>query len=228
MDNEKTRDWIKLYSEEMPWPSEYVIRIFRGKFPKLRVPEMLKKGSTVLDIGCGSGRNMPLLYSLGYKPYGVEINQKLVDLINSNMAQLGINGIKTKVGYNDAIPYPGESFDCILSWNSCYYLRENVKFSDHVNEFNRVLKKNGLLILSIPKKTCFIYKGSKLRFKGYYEIKNDPFMERNGMILRRFANIEDVKESFSPFFSEFIVGSIFDDCFGWDYHWHLVVCRKKE
>ncbi len=62
MNHEKMSGWIKLYSEQMPWPSEYVIRIFRGRFPKLKVPEMLTKGSTVLDIGCGSGRNMPLLY----------------------------------------------------------------------------------------------------------------------------------------------------------------------
>ncbi len=89
---------------------------------------------------------------LGYKPYGVEINEKLVDLIDSNMAQLGINGITTKVGFNDAIPFPDEYFDCILSWNSCYYLRDNVKFPQHAKEFNRVLKKNGLLVLSIPKK----------------------------------------------------------------------------
>ncbi len=100
-------------------------------------------------------------------------------------------------------------------------------FQEYVKEFARVLKKDGYLILSIPKSTCFIYKDSEELKKGYRIIKNDPFNIRNGEVLRMFSSESEIKESFSEYFKDFVFASIHDDCFGFDYHWHLAVCRKK-
>ncbi|MBU0549667.1 MAG: hypothetical protein KJ838_05070, partial [Candidatus Omnitrophica bacterium] len=50
----------------------------------------------------------------------------------------------------------------------------------------------GHLILSIPKKTCFIYQNSEIVEPGYRIIKNDPFNVRNGEVLRIFENEEEI------------------------------------
>ena len=132
-----------------------------------------------------------------------------------------------KVGNNSNIPYGKSFFDFLLSWNSCYYMDGDLAFEKVVKEFARVLKKDGYLILSIPKKTCFIYKNSKKVKKGYRMIMDDPFKVRNGQIMRYFKNENEIKYSFSKYFKNFIFASIEDDCFGLNYHWHLLVCRKK-
>ena len=42
-----------------------------------------------------------------------------------------------------------------------------------------------------------------------------------------FEDEEEIKKTFSPEFKDFIFGSIEDDCFGLNYHWHLIVCKRK-
>jgi len=61
----------------------------------------------------------------------------------------------------------------------------------------------------------------------YAVIKNDPFQIRNGVILKVFEDEEDIECTFSGYFENFTYASIHDDCFGLDYHWHLLVCEKK-
>jgi hypothetical protein len=81
--------------------------------------------------------------------------------------------------------------------------------------------------MSIPKKTCFIYHKSVHVKKGYRKITNDPFKVRNGQILRYFKDENEIKNVFSKNFKNFTFGSIEDDCFGLNYHWHLVICQKN-
>ena len=104
---------------------------------------------------------------------------------------------------------------------------ENGDFDVYVEEFATCLKTDGYLVLSIPKKTCFIYHDSEQLNDGYQIIRNDPFNLRNGEVLRMFENEDEIKNVFSKYFKNFIFGSIQDDCFGFDYHWHLVICQKK-
>jgi len=100
-------------------------------------------------------------------------------------------------------------------------------FNEYVKEYARVLKKRGYLVLSIPKKTCFIYHDCERIEVDRAIIRNDPFNIRNGEILRIFENEAEIEKVFSVYFDNFIFASVHDDCFGYDYHWHLVVCQKK-
>jgi hypothetical protein len=104
---------------------------------------------------------------------------------------------------------------------------KNTSFQTHVSELARILKPDGYLILSIPKKSCFIFSQSETIRDGYQIIKNDPFKIRNGEILRIFRSEEEIQRSFSDHFTNFIFASVEDDCFGLNYHWHLLVCQKK-
>jgi hypothetical protein len=40
-------------------------------------------------------------------------------------------------------------------------------------------------------------------------------------------NEKEIEKAFSSYFTNFIFGSIEDDCFGFNYHWHLAICQKK-
>lgn len=213
--------------KEITYPCEYVIRIFKGKYPKLNFDKDSFADKKILDAGCGDGRNMVFLKRCGFKAYGIEISRGIVDKIESNLRQEGVRGIEVKVGSNDNIPFADNFFDYLLSWNACYYMQEHRDFGRYVKEFARVMKPGGYLVLSIPKKTCFIFKDSQKLAAGYQVIKNDYFGSRNGEVFRIFKDEREIEKSFTKYFKNFTFGSVHDDCFGLNYHWHMVICQKK-
>lgn len=222
------KDWSYFYlNNEMAFPSEYVIRIFKGEYPRLNLKKESFKDKKICDVGCGDGRNLVLLKKCGFQAYGVEITKDIVDKATSNLQRAGISDIDVRIGTNASMPFDEDSLDYLLSWNACYYMGQRRDFENYVKEFARVTKPDGYLILSIPKKSCFIYHQSECLKPGYQIIKNDPFNLRNGEVLRMFNNEAEIQEAFSVYFTDFVFGSIEDDCFGFDYHWHLIICRKK-
>jgi len=220
--------WNKTYltQQNMAYPSEYVIRIFKGKYPTLNFNKNYNK-KKICDLGCGDGRDIPLLEKCGFDVYGTEISSEIINKIKNNLKEKISNQVNLAVGNNEKIPFENNFFDYLLSWNSCYYMSNEGNFQKHVEEMYRILKPEGILVLSIPKKTCFIYKDSEIKNNGYCIIKNDPFKIRNGAILRIFENEDEIKKSFSEHFKNFTFASIYDDCFGLNYHWHLLICQKK-
>lgn len=226
MDNYEKQLTRILAKRVMGYPSEYVIRIFKGTYPRLDFGKSKLKNKKVCDIGCGDGRNLVLLKQCGLKVYGVEVNDEIAKKVKQNLKQAGVDAVM-RVGSNDNLPFHDSYFDYLLSWNACYYMEDYNDFNDYVKEFARVTKPKGYLVMSIPKKSCFIYKGSRPLKAGYRIVRNDPYKVRDGHILRMFGGEKEIRETFSPYFKNFIFGSIQDDCFGLEYHWHLVVCQKK-
>ena len=50
---------------------------------------------------------------------------------------------------------------------------------------------------------------------------------RNGEIMRVFQSQLEIQEEFEEFYKNFNFGEITDDCFGLNFHWHLLVAKKK-
>lgn len=221
--------WYDAYStRNVAYPPEYVIRIFKGNYPLHAFNKDQYRSQTILDVGCGDGRNFPLFNQCKFQQaFGTEINPDIVHVAQNNIAALGMDPSCIKVGHNHNLPFPDQSMDFLLSWNACYYMQDH-QFEEYVNEFSRVCKKDGNLILSIPKSSCFIFKHSEDAGRGYRTITSDYFNGmRNGEVMRCFDNKEEIFEAFSGSFHDFKYASIHDDCFGLNYHWHLVICRKK-
>lgn len=221
--------WTNNYlsQKEMKFPSEYyIMRIFRGNYPRLKFGQISLIGKKICDVSFGDGRNILLLNECGFDICGTEISSEIVSAVNSRLNNMHIKA-DLRVGANDNIPFPDNYFDFLLSWNACYYMGKNTDFNVYVKEFSRVLKKDGYFVISIPKKTCFIYNNSEKLKDGYQIIRDDPFKIRNGEILRMFENEKEIENVFATYFKNFIFGSLYDDCFGLNYHHHLVICQKK-
>ena len=222
------KEWTNTFlsKKNMAYPSEYVIRIFKGSYPRLDLDKKSFPGARICDVSCGDGRNIPLLKQCGFEVYATEISKEIVDKVSRNLADNGVSA-EVRVGKNDRLPFEDGYFDYVLSWNACYYMGQNRDFGLHVQELARILKSGGTLVLSIPKKSCFIYKTSENGGDGFAVIRNDPFGIRNGEVLRIFEGEEEIADAISTHFKDFVFGSIHDDCFGFDYHWHIAVCRRR-
>lgn len=213
----------------MSHPAEYVIRIFRGNYPNLRMSRP-SQGQSILDVGCGDGRHLPLFSSLGLEPFGVEISLAAVALLRERLGPLGIPPDRLKAGSCAHLPFHDANFDYVIAWNSAYYMSlDDADFSVHADELVRVLRPGGWLILSVPKSTAFIFdKSIPSDREGCRVIQNDPFGGmRNGEVMRVFESRDELESAFSGSCDTFCHADIHDDCFGFAYHWHLLVTQKK-
>jgi len=85
-------------------------RIFYGRF--------LSAGDRVLLAGCGSGRDLIALQSMGYNVTGVEPIPELVDLARQHVARRGMT-IPVHCGIIQTAELAG-SYDAVIFSNGCY------------------------------------------------------------------------------------------------------------
>ena len=213
----------------MAYPAEGVIRILLGDFPKLKVMPKPKRNQKILDVGCGDGRHFPLFQKIGLKSYGTEISEQIVSKLRKNLILNKIKFEGIDEGTCENLPYKDNFFDYLLTWNSCYYMSLNtdLNFKLHAKEMARVLKINGWIVCSIPKKSSFVFEGSKEFEIGYRKLKKDYWSTRGGEIMRFFNNIDELKNEFKPFFKNFIFAEIDMKWFGLNYDWYVFVAQKK-
>jgi len=216
------------YRERDPtyvYPVEFVVRALLGNYPRRRADRSAYLGKTVLDLGFGDGRNMPLLHNIGMEVHGTEIAEDICDLTKSRMSRLGID-ITARVGRNRDIPYGDVFFDYVLACHACYYVDPGSCFDDNLREIARVLKPAGSFIFSAPMGTSYIVSGARDLGGGHMEIANDPYGLRNGAILKKFDQERDIREALAPTFEDFAIGSCRNDFWGIEEHVWIVACRK--
>lgn len=98
------------------------------------------KTGNVLDMGCGRGEFVKLLQEYNYNAYGVDNNQKNVDLGKSyNINNLFINNAED-IDFNI-------KFDLITLIS---FLEHTFKPRNIIEKCDKLLKDNGLLYISIP------------------------------------------------------------------------------
>ncbi len=101
--------------------------------------------STILDFGCGCGRVVRYWKSLDHiKIYGVDINQKCIAWCSKclDFARFKKNNMMPPLDFADGM------FDCIYAISVFTHLDEDVQLY-WMKEFKRLLKKNGVLILTV-------------------------------------------------------------------------------
>ena len=226
MSDTKYTSYYKENTVGSVYPTEFVIRSFLGKYPRLQSEKTRYSGKKILDLGFGDGRNMTLLRDLGFQIHGVEVTDEICEQIKAQMLERGIQ-IESKKGRNSGIPYSDSYFDFILACNSCYYVDEGCSYNDNLREINRVLKPGGKFIHSLPMGTTFIMNEAVDTGNGHMRITRDPYGVRVGSILKKYDNASEIERDLSPFFNNISIGSCKDDFWGSLVHLWFVVCEKK-
>lgn len=210
------KEYGDFYAKRNPqkvYPVEFVVRTLLGSYPRLSLDRAAFSGGKALDLGCGDGRNMPLLNDLGLAVHGVEITEAICALTRERMAALGVP-VELKVGGNSSIPFADGTFDLLLACHSCYYVADGESFGDNLREIVRVLKPGGCFVFSLPKSDSYILQDAVPLGDGHFRITRDPYGLRNGTVFRSFATEDEVRAELALDFEPPSLGRCEDDFYG--------------
>src|SRR3989344_372638 len=114
------------------------------------------KNKIVLDIACGSGYGSKLLSNKAKKVIGVDISKESIDYAKNNFNS---NKIKFFIGDATNLDFlKDNSIDVVVSFETIEHLIDYKRF---LMEVKRILKKEGLFIVSTPNKKISSPHGKK-------------------------------------------------------------------
>ena len=104
----------------------------------------LKKGSTVLEGGCGTGKHVWKLYKCGYNVIGIDYAIETVKKLNKDIPELNVvYGDLEDLNFIESNSIDGFWSIGVIEHN--YY-----GYSRMITEMNRVIKKNGYIFMTFP------------------------------------------------------------------------------
>ena len=96
----------------------------------------------VLDVGIGTGLNLPL-YPDDVRLTGIELCPEMLEIARRRAAELG-RQVELRVGDAHALEFPAERFDCVVFTLSLCTIPDDRKA---ISEARRVLRPGGRLVL---------------------------------------------------------------------------------
>lgn len=111
-------------------------------------------GMTVLDAGCGYGRNLVHLLREGCDVYALDANPEGVEHVRQLAAELapGLPAENFQVGDITAMPFPDGFADVVMCSSVLHFARDQDHFLTMIEELWRVLRPGGLLFTRLGSK----------------------------------------------------------------------------
>jgi SAM-dependent methyltransferase len=120
----------------------------------------LRKGNLILDLGCGSGRDLRYFFFQGYKVIGLDYSCSLLELAKDYSKQPLVCADFT------AVPFKNNTFDAVWALGSLLHVSPNLMPSALL-EIRRILK-SGAIFFTAMKKGCGEDIDSSGRYFVYY------------------------------------------------------------
>lgn len=100
-------------------------------------------GLKILDVGCGPGSDVDFLLKAGNEVHGLDISDEALYYAQNR----GIIPHKINLSQSSHFPFSNSSFDLVIATD----ILEHLFFPKQtLEEINRVLKQNGILVASVP------------------------------------------------------------------------------
>ncbi|UCD92050.1 MAG: class I SAM-dependent methyltransferase [Methanobacteriota archaeon] len=167
--------------------------------------EHLPDGELVLDVGCGSGRDVKYLIEHGINAIGIDLSKRIVAQAKKYVPEATFHHMDMR-----KLTFEESTFSGILAMASVLHLPKR-ELPDLLAEFSRVLKEGGLLYLSL-------IAGSREKI-----VRRSVAVEGMGPRFFAFYEMEELKNSLGRARFD-IVHSFVDEDLGVD--WLNVYAKK--
>jgi tellurite methyltransferase len=100
---------------------------------------------SILDAGCGTGRNLVYFLKNGFSVYGIDPNPEAISQVLELSKELSPAnpGLNFKVACAEAIPFDDASFDLVISSAVLHFANNAAHFDAMLRDMWRVLKPGG-------------------------------------------------------------------------------------
>jgi len=130
---------------------QYLRHLYAYEFAKDNIP----KTGLILDLGCGEGYGTSLLSRNVERIIGLDVDK---DTIAHASREYGAENCIFKAFDGVKIPYGDDTIDAAVSFQVIEHIQDD---ENYVLEIYRVLKKNGIFILTTPNRTYRLKPGQK-------------------------------------------------------------------
>jgi tellurite methyltransferase len=142
---------------------------------------------SILDAGCGSGRNLIYFLRNGCQVFGIDQNQEAIQYVRELAKTLSpkFPTENFQVSKVEKMPFPNEHFDAIISSAVLHFADNEQHFNRMLDEMWRVLKQEGLLFVRLAS-TIGIEDRIKLIKDRHYELPDgsERFLVDEEMLLQ--------------------------------------------
>lgn len=148
-----------------------------NRLPSPYVKEFIKHfkrvhGIKILDLGCGRGRHAVYLAKKGFEIFAVDASPAALE-ITKKQAQKHRVKVKTYKADMSSLPFKDCFFDGVVSINVIHHnILPDIERT--VLELKRVLKSNGILLMTLLSKKDFRFGLGKKLGPCTFILKNDP------------------------------------------------------
>lgn len=105
--------------------------------------ENLSANNSILDLGCGSGRDAKIFSEKGYRVVGVDLSYKMLEVARKEAPLASFIQLDMR-----ELTFNNETFGGVWAVASLLHLPKT-DISQCLNECNRVLKKEGIIYISV-------------------------------------------------------------------------------
>lgn len=149
-----SRKCIEIDASPLEWTGERLLPGVGGfveaeHLHRYAMATQFAEDKDVLDIACGEGYGTNLLAKGARFVAGVDIAPEVISHARRKYAAVNV---EFREGSCSAIPYPEGSFDLVVSFET---IEHHDQHAEMMREVKRVLRSNGLLILSSPDKRVY-------------------------------------------------------------------------
>jgi SAM-dependent methyltransferase len=104
-------------------------------------------GMTILDAGCGNGRNLRYFLRSGFAVFGVDLSAAAVEYVRAQAAQIapGLPAENFRIEPIERMSFADGSFDVVLSSAVLHFAKDEDHFLAMLGEMWRVLAPGGML-----------------------------------------------------------------------------------
>ena len=159
-------------------PDPYAVELLERVRP-------LVPGGSLLDIGCGQGRHAIAAARLGFKVTAIDYEPLALERARRWADEKGVKGVVFKTADVFHLPFGDAQFDIVLDYG-CFHHQKKSSHNAYKKSISRVLKKEGLFILSVFSPAFRLFnKGARRK----WHIAQGAY--------RRFFTSEDIEEIFA-------------------------------